>query len=123
MIRFGRTGQLEDGVFTIGVAAGRGGAAPERPVGVDCIGNECFLVDVAAAGRLGGRHRGHATRRQRARRGFRLSRTGHEKSRPRAALRRITAARGAPQVCLTTSFATASKWAPVIRLIPSFVVL
>ena len=50
VIRFGRTGQLEDGVFTIGVAAGRGGAAPERPVGVDCIGNECFLVDVAPPG-------------------------------------------------------------------------
>lgn len=50
VIRFGRTGQLEDGVFTIGVAAGRGGVAPERPVGGDCIGNECFLVDVVPPG-------------------------------------------------------------------------
>jgi hypothetical protein len=48
LVTFGATGQLEDGVFTIATAGNRTGASSApAPVGVDCVGGECFLVDVA----------------------------------------------------------------------------
>jgi hypothetical protein len=47
LIRFGGSRQLDDGVFAIEVAGDRAGASTAaQPVGVDCIGGECFLVDV-----------------------------------------------------------------------------
>jgi hypothetical protein len=49
LIRFGAATQLEDGVFMIDAVGNRSGqdtnVAP-KPVGVDCVGGECFLVDV-----------------------------------------------------------------------------
>ena len=47
LIRFGGASQLEDGIFMIDAVGNRGDAqAAPRPVGVDCVGQECFLVDV-----------------------------------------------------------------------------
>jgi hypothetical protein len=47
LIRFGGSSQLDDGVFAIDVVGSRTGAsAAPKPVGVDCVGGDCFLVDV-----------------------------------------------------------------------------
>jgi hypothetical protein len=53
LIRFGGSSQLDDGVFAIDVVADRSGAsAAPQPVGVDCIGGDCFLVEVLPPGAL-----------------------------------------------------------------------
>jgi hypothetical protein len=47
LIRFGGSRQLDDGVFAIDVAGNRNGtSAASKPVGVDCVGGDCYLVDV-----------------------------------------------------------------------------
>jgi hypothetical protein len=47
LVRFGGVSQLEDGVFLIDAVGNRAGAqAAPKPVGVDCVGQECFLVNV-----------------------------------------------------------------------------
>jgi len=51
LIRFGGVTQLDDGVFMIDAVGNRAGAtAAPKPVGVDCVERECFLVDVLPPG-------------------------------------------------------------------------
>jgi hypothetical protein len=55
LIRFGGATQLEDGIFMIDAVGNRAGAqAAPKPVGVDCVGQECFLVDVLPPATQGG---------------------------------------------------------------------